>query len=118
LDTAWVNARESFTPRLEVYGQKGVISLPRTADPRAPSVLLYRDEPELGIRGWTEVNQIPALRPDAPPRVAGLVHAIECIQEDKKPIPTGEHARHCIEIMEKAFLSARTGMVQELETVF
>jgi predicted dehydrogenase len=118
LDTAWVNVRESFTPRLEIYGQKGVISLPRGGDPRAPAIMLYRDEPALGIRGWTEVNQIPPLRPDPPARVAGVVHAIECIQEDKQPIPTGEHARHCIEIMEKAFQAARTGVVQDLETEF
>jgi predicted dehydrogenase len=118
LDTAWVNVRESFTPRLEIYGHKGVISQPRRGDPRAPDIMLYRDEPGLGIRGWTDVAMIPPLRPDPPPRVAGLVHAIECIQEDAQPIPSGEHARHCIEIIEKAFIAARSGVTQELETTF
>ncbi len=46
------------------------------------------------------------------------MHAIDCILEDKKPLLSGEHARHCIEIMEKAFVAARTGITQNLETTF
>jgi len=118
LDSAWVNVRASFTPRLEIYGQKGVISLLNRGHPKGGSIQLYRDEAELGIRGWMDVDLIPPLRHDPPLRVAGLVHAVECILEDKKPIPSGEHARHCIEIMEKAFIAARTGVTQELETTF
>jgi hypothetical protein len=49
---------------------------------------------------------------------AGLVHAVECILEDKPPVLSGEHARHCIEIIERAFVAARTGVTQELETTF
>jgi predicted dehydrogenase len=122
LDSAWLNYRATLMPNMEIYGQKGVISHVRGGGNKSEAydfeLQLYRDEPELGIRGWTGVDVIPPLRPDPPPSVVGLVHAIECIQEDKKPILSGEHARHCIEIIEKAFAAAQTGVTQPLETTF
>ena len=118
LDAAWVNTRATQTPRMEIYGQGGVISLPHTGHPKGGTIQLYRDQPELGIRGWTEVDEIPPVHPVAPLGIIGLVHAVECIRQDVTPVLSGEHARHCIEIMEKAFLSARTGRVQNLETTF
>ncbi len=122
IDTAWVNTRATLTPPLEIYGQKGVITH-MSGPSREPGQMdfdlrLYRDEPALGVRGWTEVMPIPPLKPDPSVAIAGLVHAIDCILDDKKPIPGGEHARHCIEIIEKAFIAARMGMTQDIETTF
>jgi predicted dehydrogenase len=34
----------------------------------------------------------------------------------RRPVPTGEHARHVVEVIEKAYKSAETGEVQTLET--
>lgn len=122
LDAAWVNTREKLTPPLEIYGQKGVIT--HVSGPtRAPGqrdfdLRIYRDEPKLGIRGWAKVDAIPPARPEPGMGITGLVHAIECIQEDKKPLATPEHARHCIEIIEKAYIAARTGVTQDIETTF
>ena len=122
VDTAWVNTRAILTPPLEIYGQKGVIT--HVSGPsREPGQLdfdlrLYRDEPALGVRGWTEVAPIPPLKLEPSVAIVGVVHAIDCILDDKKPIPSGEHARHCIEIIEKAFIAARTGMTQDIETTF
>jgi predicted dehydrogenase len=122
LDNAWVNVRASFTPQMEIYGQKGVISHLSGGGNKGEAynfdLQLYRDEPELGIRGWTGVNVIPPVKRDPPPSVVGLIHAVECILENKKPVLSGEHARHCIEIIEKGFLAARTGVTQKLETSF
>ncbi len=122
LDTAWVNCRATLMPNMEVYGQKGVLSHVTGGGNKGQAyefdLQLYRDEPELGIRGWTSVDVIPPLRCDPPPSVVGLVHAVECILEDKTPVLSGEHARHCIEIIEKAFVAARTGVTQELATAF
>ena len=122
LDSAWVNTRAMHTPPLEIYGQKGVISLLSGAHPKAGpmefDIRLYRDEPEHGIRGWTTVDVIPPLHPDPSPAVLGLVHAIECVKENKDPVLSGERARHCIEIIEKAFEAAKTGIAQILETSF
>jgi predicted dehydrogenase len=47
---------------------------------------------------------------------ADLMHLIDCILEDKDPIPSGEHARHVVEIIEKAYQSAREGRTLELTT--
>lgn len=120
LDMAWVNQRAIRTPIMEIYGQKGVICHLSGGSPKDLDFVLelYRDEPERGIRGWTKIDPIPPLQPDPPPAVAGLVHAIDCIIEDEKPTLSGEHARHCIEITEKAIVAARTGTTQELETTF
>ena len=41
---------------------------------------------------------------------------VECIRDDKRPVPTGEHARHVVEVIEKAYRSAETGQAQTLET--
>jgi predicted dehydrogenase len=122
LDAAWVNHRATRVPPLEIYGEKGVITLigedRDRADPRGVEIELYRDEPDHSIRGWTKVDVIPPLKNDPAPAVAGLHHAIECILNDTKPVISGEIARHCIEIMEKAYVAARTGITQSLETAF
>ncbi len=49
---------------------------------------------------------------------AGLVHLVDCILEDQKPLISGEHARHIVEIITKAYQSAETGRTQELVTTF
>jgi predicted dehydrogenase len=116
LDAAYTNFSAYRTPDLEIYGGKGVItSLGRSHE---QSLWLYRDEPDLGIRGWEEVQQIPPGRPYPPLRALGLAHAIECIQTGKPPIASGEHARHCIEIIEKVYVAAHTGVAQTVESTF
>jgi predicted dehydrogenase len=47
---------------------------------------------------------------------ADVMHLVDCILEDKDPIPSGEHARHVVEIIESAYRSAREGRTLELTT--
>jgi predicted dehydrogenase len=49
---------------------------------------------------------------------ADIMHLVECIVEDKQPVPSGDHARHVVELIEKAYESSRTGQALELTTVF
>jgi predicted dehydrogenase len=49
---------------------------------------------------------------------ADIRHLVECILDDKDPVPSGEHARHVIEIIEKGYVAARTGQAQDLRTSF
>jgi predicted dehydrogenase len=49
---------------------------------------------------------------------ADIAHLAECILEDKDPVPTAEHARHVVELIELAYKAARTGQTQELTTTF
>lgn len=122
LDAAWVNQKATLTPYMEIYGQKGVITVMKGAS-REPGqrdfdVRLFRDEPGLGVRGWEQIEAIPPLTPEPSIAITGLIHAIDCILDDKKPEISGERARHCIEIMEKCYLSARTGSAQKIEYTF
>jgi len=114
LDSAWVQHRATRTPLLEIYGHKGVISLSNNEE----QLELFRDEPELGIRGWTDVKLIPSVDQDQSGRAIGLAHALDCVLRGKKPILSGERARHCTEVIEKAYLAARTGTTQDVETTF
>lgn len=118
LDCAWIGPPfESRVPDLEIYGSKGIISSTGGGPKARPYTLeLYRDQPDLGIRGWMNVDLIPAAEPTPPPHVLGLAHALECIVEDKHPFLSGEYARHCIEVVEKAFIAARSGVTQSIET--
>jgi predicted dehydrogenase len=45
-----------------------------------------------------------------------IMHLVECIRDDKRPVPTGEHARHVVEVIEKAYKAAESGQAQMLET--
>jgi predicted dehydrogenase len=49
---------------------------------------------------------------------ADIRHLVDCILHDEEPIPSAEHARHVIEIIEKGYIAARTGQVQDLRTTF
>jgi len=107
--------RASRFPSLEIYGADGTI----TADPMdwigvGHPLSLWRDEVELGIRGWTEV-EVQGTAWELP---MGVAHLIDCILEDKDPITSGEHARHVLEIMNTCIKAARTGEAQKLTTTF
>ena len=47
-----------------------------------------------------------------------IMHLVDCVQNDKVPVISGEHARHVVEIIEKAYVAAKVGTAQELSTRF
>ena len=47
---------------------------------------------------------------------ADIYHFADCIANDLEPMATGEQARHVIEIIEKGYIAAKTGQVQEIQT--
>jgi predicted dehydrogenase len=49
---------------------------------------------------------------------AGVDHFVECIPEDKEPVPGAEHHRHVVEIITKTYEAAETGKTQDLTTTF
>lgn len=126
------NCRGGPLPRLAIFGADGTVSVGRPA----------RTEPGSGQVGRPPATGFPAVvsgkrveggekeleLPEMPYRVgphreigeahgyADVMHLIDCILEDKDPIPSGEHARHVVEIIEKAYLSAREGRTLELTT--
>lgn len=118
LDCAWIGPPfESRVPDLEIYGSHGIISSTGGSAKARPHTLeVYRDHPETGVRGKMTADLIPSLTPHPPPHVIGLAHALDCIADGKQPLLSGEYARHCIEVVEKAFIAARTGITQTIET--
>jgi len=126
-------------PNLVIYGSQGVIS----ASGRGGNFRLYRrDDGGAYPRGWSEVDAQGTVvadgGPSAPQRGGGqrvvvqgrpvsgqsqgpapdVAHWAECIEHGKKPILSGEHARHVVEIMEKAVTASQSGQAQELTTTF
>lgn len=49
---------------------------------------------------------------------ADIVHLVDCLRENKDFISHPDEACHTVEIVEKAYLAARTGTTQELRTSF
>jgi len=45
-----------------------------------------------------------------------IKHLAECILEGTEPVPTAEHARHVVEVIEAAYRAAETGVAQELRS--
>jgi predicted dehydrogenase len=117
-------------PGLVIYGSQGVIS----SGGRAGNFRLYlREEGGRYPKGWSVVSpegEVVATGEDAAVgggrrqgRGAGqpsadVAHWAECIVEGKKPILSAEHARHVVEIMEKAVTASQTGQAQALTTTF
>jgi predicted dehydrogenase len=47
-----------------------------------------------------------------------IMHMVDCLQHEKTPVPTAAHARHVVEVIERAYAAARTGQTQELTSTF
>jgi predicted dehydrogenase len=112
-------------PRMELYGDKGVLNLYSRGD--EPPAELYVDDPETGVRGWLQHEE--SYRGSLTPYMAwddrqrwtfaeGVRHLVECVADDSEPLIGGELARHMLEIMEASTESARSGRVVELQTTF
>jgi len=79
------------------------------------------------VDGWHKVEKLTR----ALPYVSGvhleleeahifsdIMHLVDCVMNDKTPAISGEHARHVVEIIEKAYIAAKGGTTQELSTAF
>ena len=47
-----------------------------------------------------------------------IMHLVDCIREDREPEISLEHGRHVVEIIEKAYQAAKSGIRQDLSTTF
>jgi predicted dehydrogenase len=120
-------------PGLVVYGSQGVIS---SAGRSGPFRLFQRQDGGPYPKGWSEVDpegRVVATGDDAGlPRGAGrgagrrdpnapaedVAHWAACVVQGRKPILSAEHARHVVEIMERAVIASQTGQAQDLTTTF
>lgn len=106
-------------PWAEFYGSKGVVVSGAGEAPRnegVPLMQVYLEKGPFDKRGWFKMYED---RGSFKWNIShGVEHVVDCIIEGRKPANSGEHARHVIEIIEKAVDSADTGKVTELVTSF
>ncbi|MCD6546871.1 MAG: Gfo/Idh/MocA family oxidoreductase [Thermotogae bacterium] len=103
--------KASRSPYMEIFGSKGTIVL--RYDP-SNRLELYLDDIEKNIRGWTiPIENWPEFK-----QSFGVKDLMEALEEDREPVLTPEHAKHVVEIIEKAYESSRSGKKILLETVF
>jgi predicted dehydrogenase len=101
-------------PRTQFFGSKGTIAVNERGAEHPLSV--YQDDWGTGLKEWMELD-LPRAKPWGLP--SGVEHIIDCIHDPtKKLITNAEHARHVIEIMDKAFVAAREKRTVPLETTF
>ena len=114
------NVNAARSPKIEVFGRAGTINI-WDADPRR-RIELFRLDAAPGLSGWvtTDLPQHAAeqSRLDQLQRGVLVAHLVDCLAGRSRPVLSGEHARHTLEIMLKAQESARTGRTLELETSF
>jgi predicted dehydrogenase len=118
--------RGTALPRLAIFGSDGTVEVGRR-----PSAAGVGSRPGSSVtvssrhvaNGELELELPPMPYRTGPHQEIGeahgyadLMHLIDCILEDREPIPSGEHARHVIEIIEKAYQSAREGRTLEMTT--
>lgn len=112
--------RKCKTPQIELYGTKGTMLMGGWCDASNP-LEVYTEDTILGSRaGW--YKPVPPRggkpKPSMVWTVADLMHVVDCVITGEKPIISGEHCAHVIEIIEKAYESARTGKAVDLTTTF
>jgi predicted dehydrogenase len=106
-------------PWLELHFTRGTLSFgPDTQyDPNGPADL-YVDEggPEAD-EGW--VGEVAAPTEDDRPLVAlGAIHFVAYLRGEEVPVLTAEHARHVLDVIEKAYASVDDGQSHDTETTF
>ena len=113
VNAAWHGAA-SRSQGMEIIGSKGTLTESGGGDlvarTRESTIHLYSND----AKEWSdypveeELWWIPT----------GLTHLAGCILSGAAPDISIEHARHVVEVMEKAYIAARTGTAQEITTRF
>jgi predicted dehydrogenase len=88
---------------------------------------VFKENYEFGVGGWMEptfaglgirisIAQQKQKEYEGLRLAAGVGHLADCILEDRKPLISGERARHVLEIMLAVTESSRSGRAVELTT--
>jgi len=117
---ATFNVVAASSPSLEVFGAQGTLNLydPFWANRGQPDIEIFHAEQA----DW-ETLDVSALR-DAQDRFDRLgrgilvTHFVECFDSGVQPVLSAEHARHTLEIMLGAQVSAQSGSAVRLNSTF
>lgn len=109
----------AFPPRMpsvEIYGSEGSIFLGGESP-----LAFYTNKKRFWrreIQGWFMFDEESLQTSPNSRREASVEHLIDCILNDKEPLPGIEWGRHVAEIMVKSMESARSGVAANLSTTF
>ena len=107
--TSGFTMQQYRSPALEVYGTTGTIQM------------LGDDWDPDGYELWrNDIGAWQLYKETAPDWswTDGLVHLVDCVRTDRRPIVTLEHARHVLEVMLAAQQSAKEGRRIEVRSQF
>lgn len=104
------------TPQVELHGLAGTIALD-PIDVASPVELIRPGT------GWETIGPpFPIAqavgRQAGPDHHLGIAHLVDCIQQDRQPLLSIDHALHVVEIIEKAAQSAAEGRTLALASTF
>lgn len=109
------------TPMYEIYGSRGVIYVGGFYQRCSPLRIYFSYKKETSAEfseGW--FAPCKSFSPTVSRRVEGIVgdllHFVDCILENREPVANMRYARHVIEIIEKAYKSAKNGQTQQLSS--
>ncbi|MFE6996137.1 Gfo/Idh/MocA family protein [Microbacterium sp. NPDC057659] len=111
------NLHASTGPKVEIFGRRGVINI---LQPGHDDLELYKTDLEPGVDGWLQSDQPLATSAtrERYGRAIMIGHLAECLRDGVRPVLSGEHARHALEIMLAVETSARENRIVELTTTF
>lgn len=111
------NLHASRSPKVELFGRKGVINILR---PGGPDLEMYKTDVSTGVDAWLEPSSPLATntRRANYGRALMVGHLADCVLNERRPTLSAEHARHALEIMLAVEVSAREGRVIDLATTF
>lgn len=103
--------QDTLAPQVELQGLKGTLAID-VIDVAAPVDVMRAGS------AWEQVELPTTGRAAGPDHHLGIEHLVDIIQNQAKPLLTGEHALHVIEVIEKAAQSAREGRTLSIEHSF
>jgi len=107
----------SLAPWLELHFPMATLSFSGPGYDEDDQVSLYLDDDgPNATEGWQHGIEIP--KDGIGVVEAGARHFIAALRGEAEPVLTAEHARHVIEVIEKAYEAATTGVTQTLTTSF
>lgn len=93
-------ASGALAPELELRGERGTLGI---------SLLDVSAPVRVEVAGEERTELVPHERSSGPDHVLGVEHLVDCVEHGREPLVSVAHARHVIEVLEAASVSAAEG---------
>jgi predicted dehydrogenase len=102
-------ASGAVAPELELRGERGALGI---------SLLDVSEPVRLVVDGVERGEVVSHERSSGPDHVLGVEHLVDCVEEGREPTVSVAHARHVIEVLEAAAVSAAERRAIEVHSDF